>query len=55
MLTGIAVGLFKGLDEAAACMVKEAETYYPQKEMHTKYMEIYKRYRQVYGAVRPLM
>lgn len=55
MLTGIAVGLFKGLDEAAACMVKEAETYYPQKEMHTKYMEIYERYRQVYGAVRPLM
>lgn len=55
MLTGIAVGLFKGLDDAAACMVREMETYYPQKEMHEKYMEIYERYRQVYGAVRPFM
>ena len=55
MLTGIAVGLFRDLDDAAAHMVQEMETYYPRMEMHKKYTEIYGRYRAVYNAVRPLM
>ena len=55
MLTGIAAGLFRDLEDAAAHMVQEMETYYPKAEMHEKYMRIYERYKSVYNAVRPLM
>ena len=55
MLTGIAVGLFSDLSDAASHMVQERETYYPREEMHKKYMVIYERYKAVYNAVRPLM
>lgn len=55
MLTGIAVGLFKDLDDAALHMVEKTESYEPRPEMHKKYMEIYKRYEKVYQAVRPLV
>lgn len=55
MLTGIAVGLFRDLTDAAERMVQEMETYYPRPDMHEKYMKIYKRYKQVYHAVRSLM
>ena len=55
MLTGIAVGLFKDLEDAAAHMVQEMETYYPHEDMHEKYVKIYERYKAVYNAVRPLM
>ena len=55
MLTGIAVGLFKDLNDAAAHMVEKTESYEPRREMHDKYMEIYKRYEKVYQVVRPLV
>ena len=55
MLTGIAVGLFTDLKDAAAHMVQEMETYYPRAGMHEKYMSIYERYKALYNAVRPLM
>ncbi len=55
MLTGIAVGVFRDLADAAEKMVRQAETYLPRKEMHEKYMKIYRRYKAVYAAVRPLM
>jgi xylulokinase len=55
MLTGAAIGVFKDLEEAAGLMVKETETFLPRQEMHDKYMKIYKRYKEVYRAVRPLM
>ena len=55
MLTGIAAGLFTDLNDAAAHMVQETETYCPRAEMHEKYMKIYERYKSVYNAVRPLM
>jgi xylulokinase len=55
MLTGIAIGRFRNLDDAAAHMVEETETYCPRPEMHEKYMNIYQRYKGVYNAVRPLM
>ena len=55
MLTGVATGLFKDLDEAAGIMVRETETYYPRADMHDKYMKVYRRYKEVYKAVRPLM
>lgn len=55
MLTGIAVGCFVDLEDAAAHMVEEKEMYYPREEMHQKYEMIYQRYRRLYDAVRPLM
>ena len=55
MLTGIATGCFKELEDAAAHMVKEKHVYYPNQEMHEKYMKIYERYRSLYHAIRPLM
>lgn len=55
MLTGIAIGLFRDLGDAASHMVEETDTYEPRPEMHEAYMEIYKRYEKLYDAVRPLM
>ena len=55
MLTGIAIGVFRDLKDAADHMVEEIHTYQPRAEMHDKYMEIYERYARVYRAVRPLM
>lgn len=55
MLTGIAIGLFQNLTDAAAHMVEETITYRPRQEMHEKYMQIYEKYKKVYQAVRPLI
>lgn len=55
MLTGIATGLYRDLQEAAKIMVREAETYYPRAEIHEQYMSVYERYKKIYTAVRPLM
>lgn len=55
MLTGIATGCFQDLEDAAAHMVEEKQIYRPRPEMHEKYEKIYKRYRGLYQAVRPLM
>lgn len=55
MLTGVAIGVFKDLSQAALFMVEETETYLPNPAMHEKYMKIYEKYQQVYHAVRPLM
>ena len=55
MLTGIAVGAFNDLEEAAGIMVKPMATYKPNLEKHNEYMKIYERYSKVYDAVRPLI
>ncbi len=55
MLTGVAIGHFESLKEAASVMVKETTTYEPRAKQHGKYMEIYERYKNLYEAVRPLV
>lgn len=55
MLTGIAVGCFKDLQEAAGIMVHEVFTYEPRTEMHERYRNVYKRYKELYKAVRGLV
>ena len=55
MLTGIAVGCFKDLQEAAGIMVHEVFTYEPRTEMHERYRNVYKRYKELYKAVRALV
>ena len=55
MLTGIAIGLFQDLQDAASHMMEEVHTYLPRMDMHNKYRRIYEKYKQVYQAVRPLV
>ena len=55
MLTGLAVGLFDNLEQAAAQMVHKTETYQPRPEMTRRYDAVYQRYKGVYHAVRPLV
>ena len=55
MLTGISIGLFRDLSDAASHMVEEVGAYEPRPEMHEQYLAIYERYKQVYPAVRPLV
>ena len=55
MLTGIAIGLFRDLEDAAKRMVEPVCTYEPRPEMHEAYMKVYRRYAEVYKAVRPLV
>ena len=55
MLTGIAVGAFKDLNDAASHMVEISTTYEPRSEVHERYMEVYDRYKGLYRAIRPLV
>lgn len=55
MLTGIALGVFKDIDDAAYKMVEEVVTYTPRKNYHEQYMQVYQRYAKLYDAVRELM
>jgi xylulokinase len=55
MLTGVAVGCFADLKEAASVMVHEIRTFEPDKEMHRRYMEVYARYRDLYRSIRKLV
>ncbi|MDO5136511.1 MAG: FGGY-family carbohydrate kinase [Eubacteriales bacterium] len=55
VLTGIAVGCFKDLEDGAAHMVEKKEVYLPRADMHEKYQKVYRRYRKLYQAVRELV
>lgn len=55
MLTGIALGIFKDLKDAADHMVEQTVTYEPREDYHKKYEEVYIRFEKLYGAVRGLM
>lgn len=55
MLTGVAVGCFESLEQAAETMVEQKAVYHPRPHIHEQYMAVYRRYAQVYHAVRPLM
>ncbi len=55
MLTGIAIGCYADLEDAAMHMVEIKHTYEPNPLMHEKYVKYYRRYRQLYETVRPLI
>lgn len=55
MLTGIATGIFKDLNDAAKILVHPVTTYLPRENMHRAYMEHYERYARLYDAIRPIM
>jgi xylulokinase len=55
MLTGVAVGVYKSLEEAAEILVRTLNTYFPCKDKQKKYDKHYQRYRKLYETIRPLM
>lgn len=55
MLTGIAIGVYSDLDDAADHMVESSTVYEPRSEYHEKYMQIFEKYEKLYSAVRELM
>ena len=55
MLTGIAIGVYKDLEDSAAHMVEQATVYYPRAEYHEEYRKVYERYEKLYHAVRGLV
>ncbi len=55
MLTGTAISVFRDLRQAADSMIARAKTYLPRQDRHEAYMRDYRRYRALYGAVRPLL
>jgi xylulokinase len=55
MLTGIVMGIFTDLNDAAAHMVEQNRVYEPRAEYHNKYMEVFSKYEKLYDAVRGFM
>jgi len=55
MLTGIAIDVFKDLEEAAGKMIEKIKKYEPRAKYHEKYMEVFERYEKLYDAIRGLM
>ena len=55
MLTGIALGLFKDLEDAADKMVEETTVYQPRMEIHDQFMVAFEKYEKLYSAVRELV
>lgn len=55
MLTGIAIGCYKDLEDAATHMIKVREIYESNPVMHDKYVAVFERYKKLYQAVRELV
>ena len=55
MMAGLAAGAFADLKSAAKVLVRRSGTFAPDAERHAKYSEVYKRYKRMYDAVRPLV
>lgn len=52
MMSGVAGGVYKNLEEAAEVYVKTEREYYPDPIRHKRYMEYYQRYKKLYQAVK---
>jgi xylulokinase len=55
MAAGVALGMYKDLEEAAKPFVKERRVFLPRPKQKVLYDEAYRRYLKLYDAVRPLM
>ncbi|MCR5301890.1 MAG: carbohydrate kinase [Lachnospiraceae bacterium] len=55
VMTGIALGVYKDLDDAASHLIETRKTYEPREAYHEKYMEVFERYEKLYDAVRPII
>ena len=54
MLAGIAVGVFKDAEEAAAKCVKDMDVTYPNPENAEKYLKVFKEYKKIHDALAPI-
>ncbi|MFV0400154.1 MAG: FGGY-family carbohydrate kinase [Oscillospiraceae bacterium] len=54
MLTGVATGAYESMEAACDILVRKLETFFPREEMRRQYDAVYRRYRGLYEAVRPL-
>ncbi|MBE6718937.1 MAG: xylulokinase [Ruminococcaceae bacterium] len=54
MLAGVACGVFKNAEEAAAKCVKEVDTVYPNPENTAKYRKLYDEYKKIHDALAPI-
>ncbi len=54
ILAGVAIGEYKSIDEAVGAVVKEKETFYPQKDKVKIYEERFQIYRDIYPTLRNL-
>ncbi len=54
MMTGVAIGLYKNLEEAKEKFVKEKKTYMPNPENIPIYEKYFNAYQKIYDAVNPI-
>lgn len=55
MMAGVASGVFADLAAAKAMMVRETGAFVPDAGRHARYTAVYRRYENLYTAVRPLV
>ena len=55
MMVGVAMGIFKDLEDAKERFVKRGRTYFPREDFYRQYQAYYRAYRRVYDAVRPIV
>lgn len=55
ILTGVAMGVYRSLEEAVMILVRPLETFHPHSEMHAAYLPYFERYQRLYDAIRPLV
>ena len=51
MLAGVALGQWPSVDEAAAALVHEEQTFTPDPARHARYQELFVHYRQIWPAI----
>lgn len=55
MMTGVAIGIYKDIYEAAEIMIETSERYEPDMNRHDKYMKVFEKYEKLYDSIRPLV
>ena len=53
-LAGVAMGVYKDLPGTTAKMAKKRKVFYPNPENAEKFAELYKKYKNLYNAVKGL-
>ena len=54
MLSGVACGIYKDLEEAAEVFIRRGAEYQPDPEMHKAYESWYQKYKKLYGAMKEI-
>ena len=54
ILAGVGSGVYEDIRQGVAQVVKEGKTFYPDRDNHNIYTEVYRKYRELYQHNRPL-